>query len=311
MAGIIVRPDKNEFLLYSMLDSLGLSRGIKYYGCIRNKAADSFKGYEGLGLNEKDYIHHSKPVAYVLTITEAPEFEEKDGLELNGHIERDVQYGKTVLPHLRHFYENTDFENVYGDILPLYQEECKSLQDRMDRLHIGEILDNVWQTDFSMETIPMPLEGERSGIGPSIGNVAYQIVGPPFDHKTVFLVAHEGSHPRAKAVLEPIRGEISKRNGLLKNAQSDPNYPISYTNWATCFEEHLIRAVQACIINPDISGDYKPTENQLALEYRKKGMVYIHDFADEVMKHTKNPGSGGMTEVALRILENIDKKYKS
>ncbi len=306
MAGIIARPDKNEFLLYSMLDALSLARGNKDTHYIRRKVADSFDGYEGVGLSTEDYGHHSKPATYVLTLTEAPFLEEIQGLELDDETKSEIENGRSVLHHMTHFYNNTDFERVYEGILPFYKAECEFVENLMNRSEMDQILDYVWGAENYMEVIPMPLEGQRSGIGPSLGKTAYQIVGPPFDFNTIFLVAHEGSHPRAKTVIKPIADEVSKSKELLRKAAAQQGFPAEYRNWKTCFEEHLIRAVQACMINPELVGDSKPVEKQLDSEYKNKGMVYIYDFAEEL----KQKGSGSdMTETALRILRRLDKKY--
>lgn len=307
---ILARPDKNEFLLYAMLNVLGLMRGNPDTHFLRRKTVDHFKNYAGVGLKEKDYGHHSKPVGYVLTLNEAPDFSEKQGLTLDSNLQIDIIGGRPVLPHLKHFYNNTDFDDFYQKILPRYQEECEFLQGVMERAKIGDLLDAVWEVDkpFNMEIIPMPLEGARSGIGPSVGDTAYQIVGPPFDYNLVHLVAHEGSHPRAKKTLKPITDEIAAKSHLVRLALKQPNYPDSYGySWPTCFEEHFIRAMQICCIDSTFSKKYD-AEGALGREEKGNGMLFIRDFYEEIKQHKEKP-SGTLADVMVRILERLDKKY--
>ena len=307
---LVVRPDKNEFLLYAMLNALGLARGNPDSHLLRRRTVDHFEGYSGLGLKQEDYIHHSKPVGYVLTINEAPDFSEKQSLTLDSCMQREVEIGRAVLPHLKHFYQNTDFENFYQKALPRYAEECEFLQGILDRANVRDLLDNVWEVDrpFNMEVIPMPLEGMHSGIGPSVGDTAYQIVGPPFDYGILHLVAHEGSHPRAKRALEPIADEIAARSHLLKHALHQPNYPSSYHHWPTCFEEHFIRAMQVGYIDPVLAVN-SDVENRLKREEKGQGMLFIRDFYDELRKHKESP-TGPLTDVALTVLGRLD-QYKA
>lgn len=309
---LTVKPNKNEFLLYSMLNTLGLARGNPDSHFLRRKTIDHFAGYQGKGLKQEEYLHHSKPVGYVLTLNEVPDLSEKSGLTLNSSMQKEIEFGRAVLSHLKHFYENTDFEDFYQEILPIYQEICGFLQGVLDKSKINEVLDEVWEVDkpFNMEVIPMPLEANGSGIGPSVEDTAYQIVGPSFDYTILRLVAHEGSHPRAKRILEPIKEEIAQKQRLLKKALAHPNYPDSYHYWPTCFEEHFIRAMQQGIINPILGIDsfYGPSssiEDRLDREENGKGMIFIRDFHDEIQKYKENQ-VGNLQQVALNILERLD-----
>jgi hypothetical protein len=292
-----------------MLNTLGLTRGNPDSHPLRRRTQDHFQGYSGLGLREKDYTHYSKPVAYVLALNEAPDFLERQNLKLDPIMQWEIKIGRSVLPHLKHFYQNTDFEDFYQRVLPDYAQICTILQRILDKAEVGNLLDKVWEMNmpFNMKVIPMPLESLHSGIGPSIGDTAYQIIGPPFDERRLHNVAHEGSHPRAKRTLEPIAQEIAAKEHLLKYALRQPNYPDTYNHWPTCFEEHFIRAMQAGYIDPVIKNTN--IGERLGAEENAKGMIFIRDFYDEIRKHKENP-SGSLTEVALKILKRLDERYK-
>jgi hypothetical protein len=309
VGALIVEPNKNEFLLYAMLNTLGLMRGNPDSHFLRRKTVDHFKGYEGMRLRQKKYTHHSKPASYVLTISDAPDFSKKKNIYLNSCMKNEVKIGKKILPYLKHFYKNTDFEEFYQEILPRYKEECEFLQGVLDNAKVRELLDDVWEVkeSFNMCVIPMPLEGFMAGVGPSIGNTAYQIVGPPFDYRSLHLVAHEGSHPRAKRTLAPIAKEIFKKNHLVRHALKQPNYPESYSGWSICFEEHFIRAIQAGYIDSVLSNI--DIEERLIREEKDYGMIFIRDFYEEIKNH-KKISKGNLEDVAIRILNRLDSRYK-
>jgi len=307
MAGsLVVRPDKNEFLLYSMLNALGLAKGNPDSHFLRRQAVDHFNGYKGIGLKERDYNHHSKPVSYVLTINEPPSLSVKSNLKLEEIEEDECNIGSVVLPHLKHFYENTDFEDFYQRILPVYELECNFLQGVLERADIKGILERVWEVNepLEMAVIPMPLEGFSSGIGPSVNDISYSIVGPPFDYSTPRLVAHETSHSIAKKILKPIRSEIESRKDLLDLVLKNPNYPKTYHHWQTCFEEHFIRAMQIGFINPELKWDIKVEEALKVQE--KKGMIFIGDFYEELKRHKQNPEKKDLSRVVNGILSRLD-----
>lgn len=310
---LIVAPNKNEFLLYSLLLSQGLMRDYGNNHPLRIKTQEHFKDYKGIGLTQDVYRHHSKPVLYVLYLNEAPNFTEKikTNFKEDDFEYWEIKFGKTILPYLKHFYENTDFEEYYQSILSEYQELCNRLQKYVDKYNLNELLNKVWQTEneFKMEVIPMPLEGIHSGIGPSINNIAYPVVGPPYETEKelegfIWNLFHEGSHPRAKVqVSHPIFDEINKRKDLLEIVKKNQNYSKYYNNWSTCFEEHLIRTMQ--IIHVPGICESQSKEGSLKFQYDKQGMVFINDFYEVISEHKDQP----IKEIALKILEKLDEKY--
>ena len=302
---ITVSPNKNLFLLYAMLDVLGLMRGERNFHPLRERTYEHFKSFQGLDLKEKDYLHHSKAVAYVLTLTDAPKFEEQPNLNLSESMVRDVVFGKVIRPHLLHFYRNTDFKNYYQTILSEYEDVCTKLRQIINGQNINKLLNDVWEVKakFNMITIPIPLEGRFSGIGVGIADIAYQIVGPPFGKRIVLNICHEGSHPRAKALLAPLLPEIDKASFQFDNLQrNNPKWPKSYNNWRIAFEEHLIRALQAVLINPRLG--IRSTEASLEIEENDKGMRFIRQMAEEIIKYQEAKNET-LREAVISIIERL------
>ncbi len=171
-----------------------------------------------------------------------------------------------------------------------------------------------------MEIIPMPLEGMGSGFGQWIGNIDYKIIGPAnntFNKSTLYLIAHEGSHPRANKVLEPILLDINQRSYLEEYARQRVSYKPNVYAWPWYFEEQFIDALQIACIDSKIRDvdpqplDRKYTERKRLNWYEKWGKYFIRDFFAEIKPYKeKHSQYKNLAEVGLGILERLDNKYK-
>jgi hypothetical protein len=313
MSNIEVETNKNIFLVYSLLRYLGhlteKTQSPDYHYLCR-KTVDHFAKFDlNIKLTIDDYIHHSKPVTYALTIEDAPSFKPKNISKQNEFIQYDVDKGSVAKDAMVQFYQDTDFEEYYQSILPRYSEEVEFLQQVVDRDDLNSHLNDIWTIDsldnFEMVVIPMPLEGKRSGIGPSIENTAYQVVGPPFNIEIMHNLIHEASHPRAKKVIANHLNKIEESSYLFNRLKDNPKFPKSYTIWRTAFEEHLVRSVQIALV--DSRYQIFPAEVILASEKNNKGMDYIYDFYDVIVENTK--GKYDMGDIVLKILDVLKSKY--
>jgi hypothetical protein len=106
-----------------------------------------------------------------------------------------------------------------------------------------------------------------------------------------------------------VREHIKEYEHLFAIAMSHPNWPESYTNWQTCFEEHFIRAMQTGYINPLLNLKLD-IQAQLQAEKSWKGMVFVNDMYDEIRAH-KEQAQGSLQDVVHIILGRLDKKYQS
>lgn len=284
---ITTTSNKNLFLLYTLLDQKGLARGSVDSHYLRRKTYDYFRSYEGPALSTDDYGHHSKLVTFVLALEDAPSFAQIPITISSDETNREIKRGSVILSHLKHFYDNTDFEDYYQKMLPIWNEEVSFVDEIVKRQKLDELLDDVWQikTPMEMVIIPMPLEGIHSGIGPGFNNKSFQVFGPPFDYSCVHLLAHEGSHPRAKLLLRNLYELIETKHELLQKIKENPNSVNYYNTWETYFEEHLIRAVQIAYIDPILFPGEVDFEVSLSHEINKKGMIYIQTFYDILIAH--------------------------
>jgi len=84
-------------------------------------------------------------------------------------------------------------------------------------------------------------------------------------------------------------------------------FPEIYSTWRICFEEHFIRAMQETCVDPKIVKAFEA--DGMGVESAYKGMVYLDEFAYEIEKYKLNK-SGTLQDVAVRILERLDRRRK-
>lgn len=285
--GIRIETNKNLTLLYSLLNRFNQAGGEVNTHPLREKVKKHFKDYSGREPNVDEYIHEHKVVIWALTVGNPPKFKPKN-IEISSELQWHVDKGEIIKPYLVEFYNNTDFEIYYKEI----EEKLEVMKGEMEKIiaktSIESLLGDVWGIKAEQNMVLIPNPFTWGSFGPQIGDVNYQVIGVMGEvNKRALLhtIAHEGSHPLAKQILKPYRKDIDKKEKLLKIAQKHPKYPNSYNVWRTCFEEHLIRAVQIGLINPLIADDYDydiPTA--LKWEKNNKGMVFIDTFYENLQK---------------------------
>lgn len=283
-----VTTHKNLFLTYALLDVYGLARGDRDSHYLRRKTYEHFKSYKGKPLNQEQYGHHSKLVAFALSIEPAPSFKIIPQTTIDEYLAHDIKTGSVILSYLKDFYTQTDFEKFYtNEIVPFWIEEVKFIEGIVNRANLEQILDEAWQTHGKLETkvIPMPLEQESSGVGYSFNGVAYPVFGPPFNKDCLFLLAHECSHPRAKLILKDMWELINTKEYLFNELKKAESFQVNYNQWKTYFEEHLIRAMQLLELYPRIEPSDVRIENFLEREKERKGMIYIYTFYENLKKN--------------------------
>jgi len=88
---LTVKPSKNVFLLYAMLDALDQGIGSVKSHPLRKLTKKHFENYEKIeiGLNARDYWSHpSVPASYTLTLKEAPGFSNKEVIQVSQSAEK-------------------------------------------------------------------------------------------------------------------------------------------------------------------------------------------------------------------------------
>lgn len=298
--------NKNTILLYALLNRFDQALGDANTTELRSEMVEYFKDYSGTTPVVGEYIHTSKCFFWCVSVSEVPKFEPKK-LELNRKQQFEFNSGKKIKPYLLEFYENSKFEEYYIQLLPELKKIYAEFREEFKEGDFKNLLETIWEvkSDSRMVVILNPFT--QSSFGPKIGGTNYQMLGMWGDRKLSSYshnIIHEGSHPYAKEVLKPFLNEIENIAPILEKAYKDPNYPKSYRNWSTCFEEHLIRAVHGGLINPKIKKEYN-LEKNLNFERDRKGMIFIHEFY-EILKD-----SDSVATATPRIIEYLKKKCQS
>jgi len=308
--GLIVRPDKNLFMLYALLDTLGLMRGDMDGNPIRKATHDHFIGYEGLDTKKLKKTHHCHYVTYVLTRQERQVFLPKPRLLLSEEMKDMARRGGIIEEHLIRFQRNTDFKEFYRKIRPHYKFYCQHIDAITREKRIEGVLDKAWEMKRKIPMVVIPIPLEAGGIGPSMNGVSYAVIGfCHYDSNALHLIAHEGSHTRAKIVLAPYLDEIRSNSHLYDHLKGVAAYSKDYITWPICFEEHFIRALQEAVINPELIPEFDVQE-RLQREVNKCGMVLIYDFYEEILKHKAKSRRGNLGDVVPKILKRLNDKKR-
>jgi len=245
---IKVKTDESLFLLYAFLLSQKQLRGHidDYY--LKRLTYNHFKDYK---TNFKSQMHHYHYVYLVLMLNKFPSFTLNKELIKNipNNNVNTFNKSKYILKYLKDFYNNTDFENFYIEILSDYKKECDFISNIFKNYNISKVLDDFFKVQSIKQVIyPMPLEGMNSGLGPMINDTSYAIIGPPFSISKINLIIHEACHARAKKILEPLRSKINEKKYLFEDIKNHKNYCKNYSNWHIYFEEHLVRVIHIAFI---------------------------------------------------------------
>lgn len=285
---IVFQTNKNIVLLYSLLNHHRQAFGDINTTELRKDVVEHFKKYQGQTPDVEKYVHSSKTVTWALIVGPPPQFARKIN-NLDERTEYHYKRGEYIKTFLVDFYNKTEFEEYYSEILPKLEKLVSSFRTEFENTNIENLLENVWNRKIKENMVVIPNPYTQDSFGPKIGNVNYQVLGvwigrdiSSYDHNII----HEGSHPLAKEILDQYAELIDTKNHLLEDVQKNESYPKAYNHWGTCFEEHLIRAVHKGIINPKIKKDYN-VEKALQREIDMNGMVLITKFY-EVLKSSES-----------------------
>lgn len=291
--------NKNIVLLYALLNRFGQAYGETTSTSLRGDMIEFFKDYDGKKPNSDKYTHPSKGVFWSLMVSEIPEFKTKE-IKLNEQNEWGFKLGSYLKPYLLNFYNNTNFEEYYEKVLPKLENIKNKFKQSFKNKGIEKVLEETWGVSIKEQMIVIPNPFSEGSFGPQIGDINYQIIGmwdnrkfSSYSHNII----HEGSHPLAKEVQKPYKSLINSKKHLLKEVMKHPNYK-GYKPWYSCFEEHLIRAVQRGLIAPKLDSDY-PVKKGLQFELENSGMIFIQEFYDVLVK------SKSVGEAIPSIVDNL------
>jgi hypothetical protein len=214
------------------------------------------------------------------------------------------------------FSLDSDFKRFYNSHNDFY----KAVVDKTAQILEGTDYVNDIETYYGMEknsynVILSPLFGPV-GYGPRIqsengGYDIYSIQGtisieddiPVFGNIDIFkgMVYHEFSHSFVNPLTEEYRAELNKYKKLY-DPISDTMKSMAYTNWETCVNEHIVRAVTARLILLNDGRDAYDAE--LAVQ-RAEGFFYISQYRSFVRSFRITRITGTFTAASVNSIPSL------
>lgn len=195
------------------------------------------------------------------------------------------------------FYQTSDFQGFYDSNRALYEQIVKAASAGMgteDPVRDLEDYYGIAQKSYSLILAPLFHPGGygiRTDAGDGTFNT-YAVIGPYKTENQVpiydwneirGLVWHEFSHSFINPLTEKYSNEIRRYSSLylpVKDIMSSQ----AYTNWETCVNEHLVRAVTTRLAYLSLG----KTEGDKALRYEKgNGFIYMDELCKKLEEYEK------------------------
>lgn len=266
---------------------------MKYFSKYKNhKAVKTFRS-----LSKSGFSYDAPPHA-MLFLTNPPALEEKQEIAASLNTRASGKKKLTdFIADMRSFYTVSDFQGFFNQNLPLYRHMIDQVYTSIQDMKLIETLDGYYGMDVnSYHLILSPLL-HNGGYGPSVkaDNGLYDIYGiigpnltaegengemiPEFSSESIrYIVWHEFGHSFVNPATEKNNAEINKYQNLYTPISAAMKTQ-AYTNWETCVNEHIIRAVTARLTYLDQGQEaYEAAiENE-----RSRGFFYVPALCDSL-----------------------------
>lgn len=218
--------------------------------------------------------------------------------------------------YLLQFAVDTDFKRFYDEHREFYEEVADRTAAVMEDDDLtGDIEDyyGIRQNSYNIILAPMFHPG---GFGPRLENEdgsfdIYSIQGPLDAEGDIpafgtadsfrYLVYHEFSHSFVNPLTGRYLDEVNRYQKLYRPI-AEIMKANAYTDWETCVNEHIVRAVTARLLLIHDSGDiYRKTLGQ----ERTNGFYYINDLCDKLAEYETNRDKYGSFDEFYPELINV------
>lgn len=248
---------------------------------------------------DDDGFNYDRPVGLMLKLSNPPE------LDTLFHVS-DYYYARyggrenidKFITSLRKFYIETDFEKFLKQQEGFYRSIEQSVKDTCRKITIGALEQyyGAEQKGYNIVLSPLLHGGGYGGstIDKDGAVEIYSIIGPydTVDSSVVFgsserffeLVWHEFGHSFIGSIVEKYSDAVDSVKNLFDPIESKMKKK-AYSNWMTCFSEHLIRAVVIRMLELNIDKNYAI---QTRAEELGKGFIYIDRFLNSLMIYEQN-----------------------
>lgn len=283
---------------------------------------ESFSSQEAVklteSLNQKYGFSYDAPVAFMLHLSQPVELEEKNKfseyiLKRSGEGDNLEQYRKSI----KRFVEISNFEAFWNSKIPFYNQILDMTIANMGEVDLVKAMEdyfNETQENYNVIITPALFGGKGAFISGIDGKETFVATLETTDMKDnipytsgnniLFYVWHEYGHFFVNPLTEKYADRVSLQNKMyvpIENAMSKQ----AYGSWATCVNEHIIRAINIRMV--ELYSNVQQSETLLNRELRNH-FIYIVPLIEELKKfeQQRDKNSITFTEFYPELLNVLD-----
>jgi hypothetical protein len=301
---VYVRIDEGMFTLFAALNAAGYDRenfDLPYSPArqlVREQLnASSFNGQEFLR-KRLQTLYPYDLIIWRLHYGQPPEFERVQSGWWDENIPAFAFWGLDA--ELRNYYINNDIAALWEEVRPMYEEEAALYQQASGRA-VQEALDYTRMQDVQLKkyvVIPNLLDAHWSGKGPTVGDVAYMVVGPAEDGKAdVGLLQHEALHSIVGELVAANMDAIDTEKGTELYNKLRDRVPSGYGSWESIVEEQVVRAV-SCRLSKNTCEAYGLANDEA------QGFLLERTLVDKLKEFERSEGT--LAEFMPELLRSIN-----
>lgn len=273
-------------------------------------------------LLQKYGFSYDAPVTFMLYLSQVPELKtqipfSKYLLERSGEGNNLEQYRKSI----KQFAETSDFETFWKSKIPFYNQILDmTIADikQKDFVKVLETYFNETQGSYNIVIAPAFM----GGYGPKIpdGKGKYNIYAClsvtsmkddiPYlnEESLIYYVWHEFSHSFVNPLTDKYADRVLASNELFEPIK-DKMSKQAYTNWKTCVNEHIIRAINIRLIEMNLDSQ---NHEMLLNNELKNYFIYIEPLIEKLKDFEKKRDKDHITfsEFYPELLNLLDSLQK-
>lgn len=247
---VSVRADEGMFTLFAALNAAGydMENFDLPYSPVRQLVRERLSGIRFSGQERLrtsiQVMHPYALIVWRLHYGQFPEFKRVQSGWWDKSIPAFAFFG--LDSQMRSFYEEMKIGDLWEEVRPMYEEEA-ALYQQAGGQAVQNALNYCRMQDIQLKKfviIPNLLDAHWSGKGPTVGDVAYVVVGPSEEGKAdIDLLQHEALHSIVGPLVEANLTVINEENRSELYKALKTHVPSSYGSWESIIEEQVVRAI--------------------------------------------------------------------
>lgn len=207
------------------------------------------------------------------------------------------------IDELKDFSIEADFNKFYEQNNSFYQTMIDNVYKNIKDMGLIETLDDYYGMEVNSYNLILSPMLHAGGYGPKVEaeNGLYDVYGiigpqsiikdndgkmvPDYSSETIrHIVWHEFSHSFINPITEKYINEINQYNDLYSKIEKQMSSQ-AYSNWETCVNEHIIRAITARLIYLDQG---QSAYNTIIANERANGFYYVPALCESLARYEIN-----------------------